>query len=87
MTLEELKKAADELGYSLIKKEPYERFLPCTCGCNKRSHWVIWDDSDSKYRYYYECYNCGKEGPRGKSPTDARRLWNTMIRKEMKNGD
>ena len=37
MNLEELKSEAAKLGYNLVKKQPYTKLLPCTCGEKKPS--------------------------------------------------
>ena len=79
MTVEELKAEAKKLGYRLIPIPKQEPFLPCTCGCNRRTHWVssMYGVETSILR----CMKCNKEA-RGSSEAEARRNWNEMIRKE-----
>ena len=82
MKVEELKAEAKKLGYNIILQKKPEPFLPCTCGCNRRTHWV-----SSKYgieTYILRCMKCNKEA-RGSSEAEARRNWNKMIRKEANN--
>ena len=79
MTFEELKAAADELGYSLIKKRYTENFLPCTCGHNRRSH--VYSYTHGEYCHTLQCKNCGRSVT-GSSDSDARIKWNNIIREE-----
>lgn len=75
MTREEIKAEAEKLGYKLVKHQPYERLLPCTCGCNRRK---------TVYYLNYQalvCTSCGKMA-KGFSREQAKRNWNEMIRKE-----
>lgn len=76
MTFEELKAEANRQGYSLLKRVPRERFLPCSCGNNRRTEWLTTGG------VVYECTRCGRRGPVGKNETEARRLWNMMIRSD-----
>lgn len=80
MTLEELKAEAKKQGYKLIKIQTREKLLPCTCGCNRRTHWGNINGEVSLH-----CERCFKAA-RGKSEAEARRNWNEMIRKELENG-
>lgn len=77
MTVEELRKAAKELGYNIIPIKKYEKFLPCTCGCNRREHW-----SGSYDTVILKCANCGKEVT-GNSDADARHNWNLTMTGEL----
>lgn len=79
MTFEELKKEAEAHGYKLLPSQKYERFLPCTCGCNRREHWVKWGDLGTEYTLV--CCKCGKSES-GRSEAEAKRNWNKMIREE-----
>ncbi len=79
MTLEELKKEADALGYRLVKKSvPYETLLPCTCGCKRREHWGQYL-GNGKYRISLVCMKCGHIAA-GRTLAEARRTWNKEIR-------
>ena len=86
MTYEELKTEAEKLGYKLIKKQEYIRFLPCTCGCNVRHHHTIPPRDGHPRLYFYKCSGCFKEGPKAKTERDAKIAWNKMIEEETKNG-
>lgn len=78
MTFEELKAEATRQGYNLVKMKPKERFLPCTCGCNQRTHWfsTVYDSIT------LECKRCEFKVS-GKSEADAKRNWNIEIRKKL----
>ena len=80
MTVEELKKEAAKLGYSIIKKQEYIRFNPCVCGCNNRSHWYGYGTT-----VFFECNNCGLRSPAGLNEKEAKLNWNKMI-EEKTNG-
>ena len=78
MTLEELKSEANKLGYNLVKKREYIKFLPCTCGCNRREHWVrSYIDSD-EIKVLLVCAKCGREVD-GKNLDAAKRAWNESV--------
>ena len=83
MTLAKLREEAAELGYELVKKRKKETFIPCLCGGNRRQLTYIPRRPDGN-SHVYICMNCGKRGPYGKNPTDAKRKWNEMIREETK---
>lgn len=68
-----------ELEEKLTKnKKPYERFLPCTCGCNRRDLWNRFD------RYWYKCRNCGLVSESSHTMAGAKRNWNSIIKKGVK---
>lgn len=73
MTFEELKREAKAQGYNLIKIKPYERLLPCTCGCNRREHWV-----SAKGDSILKCMKCGRT-VYGKNDADVRFQWNMEV--------
>ena len=75
MTLEELKKEAANLGYSLIKRAPREHFLPCVCGCKQREHWYDVNGVDEEE---LKCKKCGFSVTG--SHRDVRTIWNDAIR-------
>ena len=83
MTYEELKTEADKLGYNLVKKNQYIKFLPCTCGSNRRH--TVFCVCCEKYPdggLLFECNKCGKSSPVGKHYADAKAKWNKMIQGE-----
>lgn len=79
MTLEELKQAADEMGYSVVKKpQPTVKLLPCTYGrkqIDKRTGCSVAMGRYSVYR----CCRCGIKAEPGKTIRAARLNWNKMI--------
>lgn len=82
MTLEELKKEADRLGYRVVKKrDTYEVLLPCTCGCKRRKHTRNFHD-----KIVLMCCRCGR-AVHGITLADARRKWNEVIREVRSDAD
>lgn len=79
MTLEELKKEAKAHGYKLLPIKPREKFLPCTCGCNRREHWIAWGDFGKEITL--KCCKCGKNESGG-TEEEAKKNWNVMIKEE-----
>lgn len=79
LTLDELKEQAERLGYKLVKANPYIRFEPCVCGNNRRVTWYNW----SKCIVTLECNKCGYKVS-GKNETDAKIMWNTIMREKAK---
>lgn len=75
MTVEELKKIANEMGYNIIKKQEYIKLLPCKCGCTRREHWygIYKDDA-----YILKCENCGAKA-QGSTAREANLNWNRMV--------
>lgn len=74
MTVEELKKIANEMGYNIIKKQEYVKLLPCKCGgkvelwsCNCPSGWFYW------------CSECDAKGGLASTERQARINWNRMV--------
>lgn len=78
MTVEELKKIANELGYNIIKKQEYIKLLPCTCGWSRRSHWY---GVNGYNNYIYICEKCGKRAM-GSTEREAKLNWNRMVKGE-----
>ena len=78
MTFDELKVEAEKQGYKLVKAQPNERFLPCICGCNMRSH--FYKQTPTGVQRTLRCRNCGREVS-GTSDTDAKRNWNKEVSK------
>ena len=78
MTLEELKIEAKRHGYRLNKITPYEKFIPCKCGCNRRNVYYGFEWETGDY-VAYECKKC-KAYIKGKNNNDAKRVWNEKMR-------
>lgn len=75
--LEDLKRLADELGYSLVKKQPpMPKLLPCKCGCRRILEGVCFGDKKGFVRF---CYKCDLHAKIGKTKREARENWNRMI--------
>ena len=79
MDVDELRVLAKSMGYNIIPIKKREKLLPCTCGCNRRTHW----ETLVKGIYYktLRCCNCDKEAS-GITEAEAIHNWNTMIRGE-----
>ena len=75
MTVEELKKIANEMGYNIIKKQEYIKFLPCKCGCNRREHWYGINEDNA---FIFVCEKCGATA-KGRTDREARLNWNRMV--------
>ena len=78
--IDNLRITAEKLGYKLVKNKPYERMLPCTCGCKQREHWRCFNPGDGNPNIIV-CKKCGKMAS-GKSKAEAKRNWNKMIKEE-----
>lgn len=77
MTVDELKKEAAALGYKLIKKEPYVKFVPCSvCGNNRRRSLHRWLGPDDGHEYWFECMKCGRRSSPAPTEKEAKALWN-----------
>lgn len=77
MTIEELKKEADALGYYLVRKhQNVEPLLPCFCGCKRRVHHSVFHQGT--YTVTLKCCKCDHKVS-GPTLAEARRRWNKMI--------
>ncbi len=74
MTVEELKAAARELGYKVVKIERKVKLLPCVCGATRRNHRYAWMTNCE----ILECPKCGRRAA-GRTEEEAKRNWNLMI--------
>ena len=75
MTVDELKKIANEMGYNIIKKQKYIKLLPCKCGCNRREHWYGINEDNA---FIFVCEKCGAKA-KGRTDREARLNWNRMV--------
>lgn len=75
MTVDELKKIANEMGYNIIKKQEYIKLLPCKCGHNRREHWYGLDKDNA---YILRCERCDARAV-GSTEREARLNWNRMV--------
>ena len=80
MTLEELKKEAKKQGYYVMKPTSiYTKFLPCTCGYNKRTE----VHAEDTFAIAYKCKKCGLQSEFREKAEWARQAWNEMIEEKM----
>ena len=78
MTVEELKKIANEMGYNIIKKQEHIKLLPCKCGCTRRERWYGVHKDDA---YILKCKNCGAKA-QGRTERKAKLNWNRMVSRD-----
>lgn len=76
MTLEELKQAADTMGYKLTKKEQYIR-LSKHCGVYPHEWFSCGTHEPASY--YLQCPVCGLRCENVESLKQARIVWNNMF--------
>lgn len=74
---ETLTHLADKLGYTLIKKKPYIKRLPCTCGAKQVKTWY----TPSGVMLQCKHMGCGRTAE-GKNKTEAKLNWNKEIENE-----
>lgn len=65
-------------GYSVTKRKPYERLIPCVCGHERRAFW--WTPEGS----FFQCHKCDFKGGKGKGEREARSKWNEAVREARK---
>lgn len=81
MTIEQLRAEAKKLGCYVYPKIPREKLIPCTCGCNRRTHVY-----NRVHGVTLVCKKCGRHAS-GYFDNEARSAWNEMIEEELKNHD
>ena len=74
MTFDELKIEAEKQGYNLIKKQPYIKLLPCTCGSKRIAVWSKFGGG-----WFCKCTKCGKESEEAPRQREARINWNKQV--------
>lgn len=82
MNIEEAKAFLEANGYSVIKKNPLPKLLPCVCGCKRRTEVMVGitrGDAGRVWGTMYRCERCGFEGGFGKTNRDAREEWNNAV--------
>lgn len=80
MTLEELKLAAKNLGYKLVKDRPYISMSPCICGNKAISYGSTFPSSTP---YFHKCRKCGFKSKPAKTKYEARANWNECVEKDL----
>lgn len=70
--------ALKEAAIKALEKhnKPYERYMPCICGYNKRQTWYCNGEHGAYIRVV--CKKCGFSID-GKNESDAKRNWNTYM--------
>jgi len=81
MTIEEIRKEAEAIGYSITFSKKPPNLLPCVCGCKRRRHW------HSKDGLYLQCGTCYLKSKPGKTAYDVNTNWNNMILEKRGNLD
>lgn len=76
MELEGLKVEAAKLGYRLVKKQPYIKLLPCTCGEKKPHEWYRAGENGG---IFYKCDSCELSASPAKTNKRARENWNNLV--------
>ena len=79
MTVEELRKEAKALGYSIIPIVRTEKLLPCVCGSKRRDHWITYVKGTRMQ--VLKCRKCGRSEC-GTTVREASHNWNVMVRGE-----
>ena len=62
---------------------PYDRFIPCKCGCNRHHTWNCMDLDTGKHFVKIVCEKC-ETWVSGKNKADAKRNWNKIMSEEVK---
>lgn len=62
------------------KKKPYVKFIPCTCGCNRRRLWCGSPCNSTESYWYYECVKCGFKSDKAPSAAKAKLAWNEVMK-------
>ena len=78
MTLEELKAEANELGYTLVKKQPHVPFPSCSCNKRKGLPRYVGFGHDCG-GYFYQCPICQRRSKPARLVRDAKENWNNGI--------
>lgn len=77
MTFEELKAEAEKQEYRLIKKQPYIKLLPCTCGAKRIGSYTYYQGS-----WFCECPKCGNRSDVCSSKVQAKLNWNKKVKND-----
>lgn len=79
--LYDLQKENEQLKEQLAKKKKsYVKFIPCTCGCNRRHLWCGSPCGSTKSYWYYECVKCGFKSDKAPSADKAKLAWNKNMK-------
>lgn len=78
VSLEDLRAAAEEMGYLLVKKkQPMPKLLPCVCGEKRKpEEWTNCSVSGGKF---YRCPKCRLRGAVGASRSERIKNWNAAV--------
>lgn len=77
-TFEDLKAAAEKLGYTLVKKKKaYVSLKPCpVCGKKRTTIWYLMADPQCEFR---KCGNCDFRGDTVTKRSDLNQAWNDAV--------
>lgn len=81
-TFEELKDAAEKLGYSLVKKKTYISLKPCPICGKKRTE--IWYSTAEPRGDFRKCENCDFKSDVVTKKGDLNRAWNDAVDRYLK---
>lgn len=82
LTLEELRDAAEKLGYSLVKKKTYIPLKPCPiCGKKRTETWYSMTEPRGDFR---KCENCDFKGGIVQKKGDLNQAWNDAVDRFLK---
>ena len=82
LTFDELKYAAEKLGYNLVKKKEYIPLKPCPiCGKKRTEIWYSMSEPRGDFR---KCKNCEFKGGIVAKKRDLNQAWNDAVDRYLK---
>lgn len=79
---DDLKAAAEKLGYTLVKKKAYVPLKPCpVCGKKRTTVWCLMADTRCEFR---KCESCGFRGDTVTKSSDLNQAWNDAVDRYLK---
>lgn len=79
---EELKNAAEKLGYTLVKKKTYTPLKPCpVCG---KKYTVVWYSMAEPRGVFRKCGSCDFRGNTVEKKSDLNQAWNDAVDRYLK---
>lgn len=81
-TFDDLKAAAEKLGYTLVKKKAYVPLKPCpACGKKRTTVWYLMADTRCEFR---KCVSCDFRGDTVTKSSDLNQAWNDAVDRYLK---
>lgn len=77
LTFEELRDAAEKLGYTLVKKKTYVPLKPCPI-CGKK-HTAVWYTMSEPRGQFRKCENCDFRSNVVEKKSDLNQAWNDAV--------